>query len=139
MSAPPDLDALERAARAATPGPWLYGPLEGANATWEISLAPEGKGAALVAEVFSEDDRDFIAAVDPPTVLALIARLRAAEAREREAWIDEATEDAATDRALATYDAARGVWRTAPYTEMDRRPMRAVLNAVLTPPEGSAG
>lgn len=82
-----DLDAIEQAARAATPGPWETG-----------EAHPEGipyVGARFMDEVYSRvsspymsragcetiADAAFIALANPATVLVLIERLRAAEAR----------------------------------------------------------
>lgn len=88
MSDALDLDALEQVAKAATPGPWevddapigktkcIYGP--------PGALPGQGRELAVAERVFGRDAR-FISTFDPPTCLALIARLRAAEA-ERDHW-----------------------------------------------------
>lgn len=80
-----DLDALEATARAATSGPWEAGEVT----TWgDDNDIPQA--AVLVSggpltwddhggEVFDPVNAEHIAAFDPPTVLALIARLRTAE------------------------------------------------------------
>lgn len=78
---------MRRCAEAATHGPWLYGPLPSEDGTWTISLEPEGSGAAVVAEVFSEDDRDFIAASCPTNVIALLDEIDELR-RERDAFRD---------------------------------------------------
>lgn len=72
-----DLIMLESLAKAATPGPWTEFDEDG-----EAYSCPPATGAFLVeygadAEQKMRDIR-FIAAVDPQTVLALIAALRAA-------------------------------------------------------------
>jgi hypothetical protein len=89
----PDLDALQKLAEAATPGPWEAvdfggefvapycpdgGPL--ACRAWESdaqkTLFPTGMPAAMR----SDDDARFIAAANPQTVLALIAAIRGPQA-----------------------------------------------------------
>jgi hypothetical protein len=74
-----DLDALEATARAATPAPWAYNPtILGLPST---TVMAESKQLGYVAiGQFREQDATHVAAFDPPTVLALIARLREAEA-----------------------------------------------------------
>lgn len=74
-----DLNSLERIAQAATPGPWTTFDEDG-----EAYSSPPATGAFLVeygadAEQKMRDIR-HIATFDPPTVLALIARVRHAEA-----------------------------------------------------------
>lgn len=81
-----DLDAIERAARAATPGPWETGEAD-----------PEGipyVGARFQDEIYSQvssphmpragcetiADAAFVALANPAAILDLIARQRAAEA-----------------------------------------------------------
>lgn len=89
-----DLDHLERLAKAATPGLWLPG--DGERVPSDVVSAPDATrdgfddedyahyGGALVAESMRPADREYIAAADPATVLALVAELRAAR-RERKA------------------------------------------------------
>ena len=73
-----DLDALEAVARAATPGPWHQGAhYIGAGGEPYDPEAVVGQASILC-------DAEHIAAFDPPTVLALIAKLREAE-RQRDA------------------------------------------------------
>ena len=68
-----DLDALEAVARAATPGPWHQGAhYIGAGGEPYDPEAVVGQASILC-------DAAHIAAFDPPTVLALITRLREAE------------------------------------------------------------
>lgn len=77
-----DLDALEAVARAATPGPWEYRhespSMNGENCTIRQSGVP---GIRMSAHVygFGTGMIEHIAAFDPPTVLALITRIREAE------------------------------------------------------------
>ena len=100
-----DLDALEQAARAATPGPWhlqtdhcdcggdypcahgefpyeLYAPARqvvrwhGELRSARLCNFPEAGDATMA-------DAQFMELANPATILALIARLRAAEADER--------------------------------------------------------
>jgi len=102
---PDDLDALEAKAKAAMPGPWtgyvmdhiagcsVYGPhWRLASMEWYDEPFPhdngiEGDPRRYLGEPVpppSHDETDataaYIAAADPSTVLALIARVRAAEA-----------------------------------------------------------
>lgn len=67
-----DLDALEAAARAATPGPW----------GWDARLEPDVVRVAEAGGDFPPGpDARYIAAAHPAAVLALIARVRAAESQ----------------------------------------------------------
>ena len=86
-----DLDALEAKARKATPGPWTFTDYEGCTHVWaknSTAMVADNYVGQLVARArgFGADlpiveNADYIAACDPTTVLALITRLRAAEAR----------------------------------------------------------
>jgi hypothetical protein len=83
-----DLDEIEKLARAATPGPWRwykYGIL---------ASGPSGETRSIVSWDYAwgeqedcneADDKPFIVAANPAAILALIARLRAAEAAITEA------------------------------------------------------
>lgn len=78
-----DLDELERLARAATPGPWESDSAGiwtarkyGFDGTSTASLV-----AMMAGVAYDDNDRRFIAAVNPSVVLALIERLRKAEGR----------------------------------------------------------
>lgn len=76
------LAELERKARAATPGPWTHC-VDDDNSSY---VAAGELVVCEVAQAFSDNlaDGDFIAAADPPAVLALVAevlRLRAAGGR----------------------------------------------------------
>ena len=91
-----DLDTLERLARAATPGPWRVNPFGVSIRTGEYR-APDSVRVADIAD--AEDcgccpteqgyaTATYIAAASPDVVLALIARVRAAEA-ERDRLLAE--------------------------------------------------
>lgn len=69
-----EFDELKRAAEAATPGPWEY--LTTASGFRKIKAS--GKLICGVSS-FGCQDAEFIAAANPATILALIARLEAAE------------------------------------------------------------
>lgn len=75
-----DLDALEATARAATPGPWMHQPYGGQNQNGDYFGGDvfDADGEYLLSEVANEAGA-HIATFDPPTVRALIARLRTAE------------------------------------------------------------
>lgn len=99
-----DLDALQAAAEAATPGPWyhvqpfmtvkmtrtIHGPVPAQRVDFvstdqkpihrKVIAAMEGRESAMRSE-----DMAFIAAFNPQTCRALIDRLRKAEAA-REGW-----------------------------------------------------
>jgi len=68
-----DLDALERIAKAATPGPW-----QPYASQPEVSVMCSGKVLASieVRNGFGWRDMEHIAAFSPTTALALIARVR---------------------------------------------------------------
>ena len=73
-----EMSRLREVAEAATPGPWMVGEtwwLEGVE--HEVVLSP---GDCEVAFTHPKDV-DHIATFDPPTVLALLDRLEAAEAK----------------------------------------------------------
>lgn len=78
-----DLDALEAAARKATPGPWEFSPDDGSalDADAVVVLDEAGDEALTVTAWIEAKDAEFIAAVNPSTVLALVAELR--QERER--------------------------------------------------------
>ena len=70
-----DLDALEAVARAATPGPWHQGAhYIGAGGEPHDPEVQVGQASAI-------RDAKHMATFDPPTVRALIARVKRAEAR----------------------------------------------------------
>ena len=82
-----DLDALEAAARAATPGPWQE--FAESGDWWMAGVDNEGGPLDTVipdtgpSTGIAQETIDYIAALNPAAVLALIARLRAAEAALR--------------------------------------------------------
>jgi len=97
-----DLDEIERLARAATPGKWSVRETVingiGYGGHWVetdhedlIQITGSGGARSFTHRVFDRqihDDNEanaaYIAAANPATVLALVARLRAAEAALRE-------------------------------------------------------
>ena len=79
-----DLDALEKVARKATPGPWRSGSARfGYDVTETPYVEPEG-GLYNVAQMynahFAMPDARHVATFNPVTALALIARIRELEA-----------------------------------------------------------
>lgn len=85
-----NLDDLEAVARDATPGPWIADPPSAWDTDdvggYQLQAAVRVKDSGSITwddhggEVFKPADAEFIATFDPPTVLALIAKLREAEA-----------------------------------------------------------
>lgn len=74
-----DINALEQAARGAShEGPWL---LDAERFPENFGVIASGRQDNIVAEVGEMDEGDarFVVEADPETVLALVARLRAAE------------------------------------------------------------
>jgi hypothetical protein len=79
-----DLDALEALARKATKGPWEGRRFNGRDYIMSAHVRhPNANGTTLhdIAYLCGsngclEDDRDFIAACDPQTILELIERAR---------------------------------------------------------------
>lgn len=76
-----DLDALEATARAATPGPWWQGREVRHESDLDVYSERDVSDTShdIATHVWSTADAEHIAAFDPTTVLALIARLREAE------------------------------------------------------------
>jgi hypothetical protein len=76
---------LKRVAEAATPGPWKVTVVEGqwaVRATYLVDgLRHTRWPATCQMSTDAEHDATFIATFDPPTVLGLLARLSAAEAK----------------------------------------------------------
>lgn len=71
-----DLDAIEVAAKEASPGQWHFHQCE-----IGVELRDDEGGAIIEDQCFAQDeDMQFIAASNPVVVLELIRRLRAAEA-----------------------------------------------------------
>lgn len=92
-----DLDALEATARAATQGEWHYRPTVLGMVNTTVSV-DDGTHVAYPSVCHAlPSNATHIAAFDPPTALALIARLREAEA------VIEATEDWVTAHYLDTH------------------------------------
>lgn len=139
-----DLDALEATARAATPGPWMLdgmGEDEPEINYWAhrfIGTAEPNESGSNEIIATSEDghgpNAEYIAAFDPPTVLALIARIREAEDENRRLTLQAAESEharrlafeakdranAARAEAEATIDAVRANLSNAP--ECDEHP-----------------
>lgn len=97
----PDLDALEKLADEATPGPWRHyshGLPEFSSVQHLVeSESPgvnEGDGLVCVTNAPNNRDAAFIAAANPPTIKALIAELK--EARATIADVDSAARQAAS-------------------------------------------
>ena len=82
-----DLDKIQRAAEAATPGPWLVDQsypimIASQSETWPLVDDGEevGRTGAFIANTGdSTDNAQFIAACDPQTILKLIAVVREAQ------------------------------------------------------------
>lgn len=83
-----DLDALRQVAEAATPGPWEHGTGDWCHMSgWQIGRPDAGSMDGFRPIAFTgtenyDDDAAHIATFDPPTVLALIDALEAAEAQD---------------------------------------------------------
>ena len=83
-----DLDALESAAKAATPGPWetigyrIYADKKNIASAQEVYSYREDE---VVLPKEAEANATFIAAANPTTMLALIAELR--ETRAERDWL----------------------------------------------------
>lgn len=76
-----DLDKLEQLAQAATPGMWSCKPVyESQRGSPDYAHIMASSTNVPVANVSQhEQDAEYITAANPPAVLALIRRLRAAE------------------------------------------------------------
>ena len=66
-----DLDAIERRANGATPGWWQE--VDDLDGGWQVL---SGKGEEITGSGLPIADAEFIATLDPPTVLALVAEVR---------------------------------------------------------------
>lgn len=81
-----DLDALEALARAATSGPWWAEELdENGDAVGVLTVETPCEVLAVMSDTQAPgdntDNAGFIAAMSPDVVLALVERVRRAEAR----------------------------------------------------------
>lgn len=81
-----DLDALAELARKATPGPWIRSGIQQRMTEKSLGAGPDGRllffsplGATNNDQAQCIRDMDFIAALDPQTVLALIDLARRAD------------------------------------------------------------
>lgn len=72
-----DLDAIERVARAATPGPWRWDH-EDMTLSGSGGLVACGDGERIHID---DEDAEHIAQCSPDVVLALVARIRELEER----------------------------------------------------------
>jgi len=97
----PDLDALERAAQAATPGPWYQsGSPWFSTGSLVLSGSPDRHAGYMIVDTDPldyredipdgevadpDDDAAYIAAANPAAIRSLIARLREAERQRDEA------------------------------------------------------
>lgn len=75
----PDLDHLEKLSRAATPGPWCKAPIFKNKWPEKYNKVAVVRGVVLLgpyASISCGNEADYIAAVNPTTVLSLIAELR---------------------------------------------------------------
>jgi hypothetical protein len=124
-----DLDALEATARAATPGPWELdgmGEDEPEINYWAHlfigTVNPNESGSHEI--IATSEDRHgpnakHIAAFDPPTALALIARLR--EAEELIEKIDAEIDQPVTDsEALVAIELHLAAYKTTKTESTDR-------------------
>lgn len=131
-----DLDHLKQVAQNATQGPWeinsatcgseygdytIYGVKDVADADWATDDVP----AFAYCEGMTKPDATYIAAFDPPTVQALIARIEELEAenerlRERQESADLANEAIRWKReALNAQDAIQRVRELPIYEALD--------------------
>lgn len=94
-----DLDALEAVARAATPGPWEF---------CDAHVIPrvECGSADIAEEVANLDNAVHISVFDPSTVLALIGRVREAEAELLEAHAHFAVQEGRLREAVTRAESA---------------------------------
>jgi hypothetical protein len=123
-----DVGELERLARAATPGPWhVQGVGIGGIEDTAGNVIAQAQQFKPVRNRDDLNDRiqnaAFIAAANPATVLALIAHLRAVEARNVDLWavIDKLTADGCRAvTALIKCEAERDALRAAvePFAKM---------------------
>ena len=99
-----DLDALEAVARAATPGPWNYRQTVLGMVSTTVS-AGDGSHVAYPSVCHAlPENATHIATFDPPTVLALIARVREEQQKraEAEAVIEQLCAETDVDTTEAT-------------------------------------
>lgn len=128
-----DLDALESVANAATPGPWEAGE-EAPEWTASQRVFAPGLGDEqddTICEAVEFKDATHIAAFDPPTVLALIARVRAAEKELRARELHHFEEEQARERAEATIGRVRSLIAREGGTNIN------IVNRILDELEGS--
>ena len=105
-----NLEDLEAVARAATPGPWTYKPTILGLPNTTVMAGDDQMGYMGVGH-FLAPNATHVATFDPPTVLALIAKLR-----EAEAVIEAARESEARTKFIAwgrkpTHEDSSHTWR----------------------------
>jgi hypothetical protein len=84
-----DYDALEKLAKAATPGPWfsVENDLVGGKSVTAVDLPMskiDFRIYRIIADLAWPTDSDFIAAANPATLLALVRKARQRDEAERE-------------------------------------------------------
>jgi hypothetical protein len=110
-----DVARLREVAEAATPGPWDLDVLR--FGCWEVNaptLNGEGDPRVFrfrVGDHMVERDAEHIATFDPPTVLALIARLEAAESARDEALAVVEPVKALAQQAVVRIGGSHTHWR----------------------------
>lgn len=111
----PDLDEIERLAKTMRPGPYI---VERKGYDYRV-LAPDSvDGDDLIADAMHYNEAAYFAALNPATVLAMVERLRKAEAerdalaeqvrglRESQRWLTVAERVPPVDREVLVYDPA---------------------------------
>jgi len=80
-----ELNALESAAKAATPGPWHKGDSMLSGGVWVLGPATDTKSICITGyargESSNENNAAYIAAANPAAILELIAELRELKSR----------------------------------------------------------
>lgn len=125
---PDERARLRAVAEAATPGPWMADESLGTSFHDFEVLGPVERGngtvrQVVIAQIHGEDSNDHthIAAFDPPTVLALLDALDAAEAAYADleaARLETMDQRDEARRKLAAVEALQQEWRT--WTEGNR-------------------
>lgn len=82
MSTTPDLDAIERAAKGATPGPWRSVASAVEHSRKYRCLVFGGRDEMYDTSALLAADARYLALLDPATVLWLVERARRAEEAE---------------------------------------------------------
>ena len=101
-----DLDALEKLADEATPGPWEPVSLSGYGSPFSIRMAYQSDNPNAskthygIQSVRTRGDAHFIAAANPATIKALIAELKDARTTVEELLYAHTDKSIATGRAF---------------------------------------